>query len=158
MATRLTREGIERYETRLNHLKTTGRTEVAEQIRIARTFGDLSENAEYDAAKDEQAEIEARIATIEKMLRNADIIDEDGLDTDVIVIGGRVTLFDEEFDETVQYTIVGSAEADPVKGRISNESPLGMALLGRRKDDVVEVDAPDGVINYKVVSVNDKSA
>jgi len=154
----LTYDGLQRMEAELQELKTVKRKEVAEKIKEARGQGDLSENAEYDAAKEEQAEIEARIATIEKMLRNADIIDEDGLDTDVIVIGGRVTLFDEEFDETVQYTIVGSAEADPVKGRISNESPLGMALLGRRKDDVVEVDAPDGVINYKVVSVNDKSA
>ena len=153
----LTYEGLKHLEEELHELKTVKRKAVAEKIKEARGQGDLSENAEYDAAKDEQAEIEARIATIEKMLRNAEVIDEDGIDTDEIVIGGRVSLYDEEFDETVQYTIVGSAEADPVRGRISNESPLGMALLGRRKDDVVEVDAPDGMISYKVISVNDRS-
>ena len=154
----LTYEGLKHLEEELHELKTVKRKVVAEKIKEARGQGDLSENAEYDAAKDEQAEIEARIVTIEKMLRNAEVIDEEGINTDTIVIGGRVSLYDAEFDETVQYTIVGSAEADPVRGRISNESPLGMALLGRRKDDVVEVDAPDGVIAYKVMSVNDRGS
>ena len=153
----LTYEGMKNLEQELHDLKTVKRKAVAEKIKEARGQGDLSENAEYDSAKEEQAEIEVRIATIEKMLRSVELIDEDEIDTDTIVIGSRVSLYDEEFDETVQYTIVGSAEADPVRGRISNESPLGMALLGRRKDDMVEVDAPDGVINYKVVSVNDRS-
>ena len=152
----LTYEGLKNLEDELQELKTVKRKAVAEKIKEARGQGDLSENAEYDAAKEEQAEIEARIASIEKMLRTAEVIDEDGIDTDTVVIGGRVTLYDIEFDETTQFVIVGSAEADPANGRISNESPLGMALLGHRNDDVVEVEAPDGIIKYRVINVNDR--
>ena len=152
----LTYEGLKNLEIELQELKTVKRKEIAEKIKEARGQGDLSENAEYNAAKEEQGEIEARIIAIEKMLRTAEVIDEEDLNSDVIVLGGRVTLYDQEFEETVQYVIVGSAEADPAKGRISNESPLGGALLGRMKDDIVEVDAPDGVIKYKVISINDR--
>ena len=153
----LTYEGLKNLEIELQELKTVKRKEIAEKIKEARGQGDLSENAEYNAAKEEQAEMEARIVSIEKMLRTAEVIDEEDLNSDTIVLGGRVTLYDQEFDETVQYVIVGSAEADPTAGRISNESPLGSALLGKRKDEIVEVDAPDGVISYKVISINDRS-
>ena len=153
----ITYEGLKHLEDELHELKTIKRKAVAEKIKEARGQGDLSENAEYDAAKEEQAEIEARIVSIEKMLRTAEVID-DTIDTDVVVIGSRIELYDIEFDETTQYVIVGSAEADPPNGRISNESPLGMALLGHAKDDVVEVDAPDGVIKYKILTVNDRKS
>jgi transcription elongation factor GreA len=151
----LTYEGLKNLEEELLELKTVKRKVVAGKIKEARGQGDLSENAEYDAAKEEQAEIEARIVVIEKMLRNAEVIDEEDINSDVISLGGRVTLYDQEFDETVQYTIVGSAEADPARGRISNESPLGMALIGRVKDEIIEVDAPDGIICYKVIGLNE---
>ena len=152
----ITYEGLKNLEDELHELKTVKRKAVAEKIKEARGQGDLSENAEYDAAKEEQAEIEARIASIEKMLRTAEVIDEDSIDTDTVVVGSRIVLYDIEDDDTMHFVIVGSAEADPANGRISNESPLGMALLGHRKDDIVEVDAPVGVIKYKLISVNDK--
>ena len=151
----LTYEGLKNLEEELLELKTVRRKSVAEKIKEARGQGDLSENAEYDAAKEEQAEIEARIVVIEKMLRNAEVIDEDDINSDTVGIGGKVTLYDQEFDETVKYSIVGSAEADPGRGRISNESPLGKALIGHRKDDIIEVDAPDGVISYKIIGINE---
>jgi len=120
------------------------RREVAQLIKEARSQGDLSENAEYDAAKEEQAAVEARIVQLEKMLRNAEVIDEESLGGEVVSIGSKVTVFDIEYDEKVEYLIVGSTEADPVMGRISNESPLGLALIGRGLDEVVSVEAPDG--------------
>ena len=128
----LTYEGLKNMEAELENLKTVKRKEVAEKIKEARGQGDLSENAEYDAAKEEQAEIEARIVVLEKMLRNAEVIDDEEGSKDVINLGTKVELLDMEFDETMEYTIVGSAEADPMNGRISNESPVGQALLGHK--------------------------
>jgi len=149
----LTYDGLKKLEEELQNLKTVRRKDVAEKIKEARGQGDLSENAEYDAAKEEQAEIEARIVVLEKMLRNADVIDEEELNRNVVNVGNTVRLMDKEFNEEVEYTIVGSAEADPVGGRISNESPLGLALLGKTIGDIVEVTAPDGAIQFEVLSI-----
>jgi len=149
----LTYDGLKKLEEELHDLKTNRRKEVAQKIKEARGQGDLSENAEYDAAKEEQAEIEARIAVLEKMLRNAEVIDEEDLDKNSINVGNRVHVLDTEFNEEFEYVIVGSAEADPANWRISNESPLGHALLGRVVGDSVAVDAPDGTIIYKILEI-----
>jgi transcription elongation factor GreA len=151
--TMLTYEGLKRLEDELQELKVVRRKDVAAKIKDARSQGDLSENAEYDAAKEEQAEIEARIGLIEKMLRNAEVIDEDDLDADSVSIGSKVTILDIEFNEQIEYLIVGSTEADPIGGRISNESPLGMALLSHRKGDTISVEAPDGIIKYEILNI-----
>ena len=142
----LTYDGLKNMEAELENLKTVRRKDVAEKIKEARGQGDLSENAEYDAAKEEQAEIEAR-----KMLRNAEVIDEEEGAKDTISLGTTVTVLDVEFDEEMEYTIVGSAEADPMNGRISNESPVGMALLGHKKDDIIMIETPDGEVEFKVL-------
>lgn len=149
----LTYEGLKNMEAELENLKTVRRKEVAEKIKEARGQGDLSENAEYDAAKEEQAEIEARIVTLEKMLRNAEVIDDDGSAKDTIGLGTTVTLLDVEFEEEMEYTIVGSAEADPMNGRISNESPVGMGLLGHKKGETITIETPDGEIIFKVLQI-----
>ena len=143
----LTYDGLKNMEAELENLKTVRRKDVAEKIKEARGQGDLSENAEYDAAKEEQAEIEARIVQLEKMLRNAEVIDEEEGAKDTISLGTTVTVLDEE----MEYTIVGSAEADPMNGRISNESPVGMALLGHKKDDIIMIETPDGEVEFKVL-------
>jgi transcription elongation factor GreA len=150
----LTYEGLQNLEQELQDLKTLKRREVAEKIKEARGQGDLSENAEYDAAKEEQAEIEARIAVLEKMLRNVEVIDEEDLETGIINVGHSVTLFDFEFNEEVKYTIVGSAEADPFKGKISNESPLGQSLLGRKAGEEIFADTPDGQAKYEIRAID----
>ncbi len=147
----LTYEGLKSMEAELENLKTVRRKEVAEKIKEARGQGDLSENAEYDAAKEEQAEIEARIVQLEKMLRNAEIIDEDEGAKDTISLGTTVTLLDVEFNEEMEYTIVGSAEADPMNGRISNESPVGMGLLGHKKGERISIDTPDGEVIFEIL-------
>ncbi len=149
-----TYDGLKKLEDELLELKTVKRKEVADKIREARGQGDLSENAEYDSAKEEQAEIEARIVKLEKMLRNAEVIDEEEVNRDKINVGCVVKLYDMEFEEEVEYMIVGSAEADPAKNRISNESPVGEALLGHAEGETVTIDVPDGVISYKVLSIN----
>lgn len=149
----LTYEGLKRLEEELQELKVVRRKDVAAKIKEARGQGDLSENAEYDAAKEEQAEMEARIVILEKMLRNAEVIDEEELDLDSISVGSKVTVLDIEFNEKIDYLIVGSTEADPIKGRISNESPLGLALLQRKRGDIVSVEAPDGTIEYEIVDI-----
>ncbi len=149
----LTYDGLKRMESELQELKVVRRKEVAEKIKEARGQGDLSENAEYDAAKEEQAEIEARIMVLEKMLRNAEVIDEEDINKEVIGVGTTVRLKDIEFDEDVEYTIVGSAESDPFGGKISNESPLGVALLQKVAGDMVEVETPDGMSKYKVLEI-----
>lgn len=149
----LTYDGLKKLEDELEDLKVVRRKDVAEKIKEARGQGDLSENAEYDAAKEEQAEIEARIVTLEKMLRNAEVIDDDEVSGDVIGLGSKVKLHDMEFDEEIEYTIVGSAEADPMKGRISNESPVGSGLLGRKCGDTVSIEAPGGIVKYKVLEI-----
>ena len=150
----LTYEGLKNLEGELQILKTQRRKDVAEKIKEARGQGDLSENAEYDAAKEEQAEIEARIAQLEKMLRNAQVIDEEDIDKSVVSVGSRVILLDMELNEETEYSIVGSAEADPMKGKISNESPLGKAIIGFSSDTVVKVAAPIGELSYKIVSIS----
>lgn len=151
----LTPEGYKKLEEELRTLKVEGRTEIAEKIKEARSYGDLSENAEYDAAKDAQAAMEQRITTIENMLKNAQIVSEEDVSTDVITIGSRVKLFDEDFEEEVEYTIVGSTEANPDDGRISDESPIGSAILGHKVDEVVDVVLPNGeTIQFKVLEIN----
>ncbi len=150
----LTYEGLKKREEELEELKTVRRKEVAEKIKEARGQGDLSENAEYDAAKEEQGEIEARIALLEKMLRNAEVIDDEEVSSDIISVGSRVKLYDNEFEEEVEYTIVGSAEADPMENKISNESPVGMGLLGHKTGDNVVIETPDGEISFKVLDIN----
>jgi len=149
----LTYEGLKKLEAELHELKVVRRKDVAAKIKDARGQGDLSENAEYDAAKEEQAEIEARIGLIEKMLRNAEVIDEDYLDKDSIGLGSKVTILDVEYNEKFEYLIVGSTEADPAGGRISNESPLGMALLKRNRGETISVEAPDGAIQYQIIDI-----
>lgn len=149
----LTQEGYDKLEEELELLKTTRRKEVAERLKVAISFGDLSENAEYDEAKKEQAALEERIMKLEHMTRVAVIIDEDSVDLDVVTIGSVVKIFDYDFDEEFEYTIVGSAEADPYSFKISNESPVGKALLGRQKGEDVEVTVPDGIIKLKILDI-----
>ncbi len=149
----MTYAGLKKLEDELQDLKVNRRQEVAQKIKEAREQGDLSENAEYDAAKDEQRDIEARIEELEKILKNAELIDEDDIASDTISVGCQVTLLDVEFDEEMQFKIVGSTEANSLKGLISNESPLGIALLGKKKGETVEVEAPAGMIQYKVVDI-----
>lgn len=152
----LTQEGFDKLEEELELLKTTRRKEVAERLKVAISFGDLSENAEYDEAKKEQAALEERIMKLENMTRVAVIIDEDSVDLDVVTIGSIVKIHDYEFDEDVEYTIVGSAEADPYSFKISNESPVGKSLLGRKKGEIVEVTVPDGIIKLKILDITRK--
>lgn len=149
----MTYDGLKKMEQELENLKTVRRKEVAEKIKEARGQGDLSENAEYDAAKEEQGEIESRIVQLENLLRNAEVIDEDVLKMDVVNLGSKVTVLDVEFDEEMEYTIVGSTEADLMNGRISNESPLGMALLGQKVGATVMADTPDGEVAFKILNI-----
>ena len=149
----LTQEGYDKLEEELELLKTTKRKEVAERLKVAISFGDLSENAEYDEAKKEQAALEERIMKLENMVRIAVIIDEENVDLDIVTIGSIVKIYDKEFDEEVEYTIVGSAEADPYDFKISNESPVGKALLGRQKGEEVNVTVPDGITKLKILDI-----
>ena len=149
----LTYAGLRALEDELENLKVVRRKEVAVKIREAREQGDLSENAEYDAAKDEQRDIETRIEEIEKILKNAEVVVEDEVDLDKISVGCVVVLYDKEFEEEVEYKIVGSTEANSLSGKISNESPLGKALIGKAVGDDVEVDTQVGVIEYKVLKI-----
>ncbi len=150
----LTDEGLLKLENELEMLKTQKRQEVAEKIKVARGFGDLSENSEYDAAKEEQAQVEARIVQLENMLKNAKIIDQDDIDVNKVSIGTRVKVYDEEFDEELEYSIVGSTEADPDAFKISDESPVGKALIGRNIGETVDVETPGGVFKLKILSIN----
>ena len=149
----LTYEGLQKYESELEHLKVVKRKEVAQKIKEAREQGDLSENAEYDAAKDEQRDIEARIEELEKILKNAEVVDEDEVDLDKINIGCLIKILDVEFNEELEYKIVGSTEANSLKGKISNESPVGKALMGHKVGDTVEVETQAGMIAYKVLEI-----
>lgn len=151
--TMLTIEGLNKLESELEDLKVNRRREVAQMIKEARSQGDLSENAEYDAAKEEQAALEARIVQLEKMLRNAEVIDQEQANNEIVSIGNKVKVFDIEYNEEVEYLIVGSTEANPVEGRISNESPLGMALIGHTVDETVTVEAPDGQLKYRILDI-----
>ena len=149
----LTQEGYNKLEEELEYLKTVKRKEVAERLKVAISFGDLSENAEYDEAKNEQAKLEEQILKLDEKLRKAVIIDESQIDLDIVMVGSIVKLYDFDFDEEIEYSIVGSAEADPFEGKISNESPVGKALLGARVGETVEVQVPDGVSKFKVLEI-----
>ncbi len=146
-------EGLKKLEEELEYLKTEKRKEVAENIKKARAFGDLSENSEYDEAKNEQAEVEKRIAEIEAMLRNVKVIEEHEIKTDAVTIGSKVKVYDYEYDEEVEYVICGSTEADPLQFKISDESPIGKTILGHKEGDEVIVEAPGGEIKLKIVSI-----
>ena len=150
----LTYEGLKKYEEELHELKVNKRQEVAQKIKEAREQGDLSENAEYDAAKDEQRDIEARIEDIEKILKNAEVVVEEEVDLEKISIGCSVKILDCEFDEELEYKIVGSTEANSLKGKISNESPVGKALIGKKVGDTVTVETQVGELEYKVLSIH----
>lgn len=149
----LTPTGLKKLEDELEYLKSIKRREVAERIKIAISYGDISENSEYEDAKNEQAFIEGRILTVEKMLRNATVIDEGEIDTEVVSIGCTVTLKDLEYDEELEYTIVGSAESNPNDNKISNESPVGKAILGKPIGSEVEVSVPAGTIKYQIIGI-----
>ena len=150
----LTSKGMQALEDELQDLKVVKRKEIAQKIKEAREQGDLSENAEYDAAKDEQRSIEAKIEELEKIIRNAEVIDESAFDKDTVSIGSTVRFYDEEFDEELEYRIVGSTESDIMKGLISNESPLGKALVGAKIGQEIEVESADGVSRYKVLEIS----
>ena len=149
----LTQEGFDKLEQELENLKTVKRVEIAERIKVALGFGDLSENSEYDEAKNAQAENETKIAELENKIRYAKIIDESEIDTKTVQVGNTVKLLDLEFDEEVSYTIVGSTEVDIAQNKISNESPIGSAILGAKKNQIVDVQAPAGVVQYKILSI-----
>ena len=149
----LTEEGKKQLEEKLNYYRTVRRPEVTKKIGIAREFGDLSENAEYDAAKEEQGKVEAEIAEMETKLKTCVIIDKDNIDTSKVTIGCTVKAYDEDFDEEVEYTIIGSTESDPSRGLISNESPVGNALLGRKQGETVVVKTPVGECRLKILEI-----
>jgi transcription elongation factor GreA len=149
----LTYEGLLKLEKELEEFKSVKRKEVAERIKQALAFGDISENSEYDEAKNEQAFVEGRIATLENMLKKARVIDDEDITTDVVSIGSKVKVKDLEFDDEMEYTIVGSAEANPLDLKISNESPVGRALIGNKTGDTVDVSVPDGTIQYEIIDI-----
>ena len=150
----LTDEGLKNYNEELEYLKTVKRKEIAEKIKVALSFGDLSENSEYDEAKNDQAMLEARIAQIEAILKNAKIIGESELTNEHIHIGSKVKVHDCEFDEDTVYQIIGSDEADPFNGKLSDESPVGAALLGHQVGDTVEVETPDGPVKFIILEIS----
>jgi transcription elongation factor GreA len=149
----LTPEGYKKLQAEIEFLSTDKRREVAERIRIAREFGDIAENAEYDDAKNEQALLEHRIATLEERLRHARVITKKDIAKDVVSIGSKVKLRDMDAKQTVEYHIVGSAEANPAENKLSNESPVGRAIIGHKKGEVVEVAAPRGALRYKILEI-----
>jgi transcription elongation factor GreA len=150
----LTEDGLKEKQAKLDYLKTVKRSEISEQIKEARAFGDLSENAEYDEAKNEQARVETEIAQLEKLLRNAIILDDSSIDMSTVGLGTYVRILDEEFGEEEEYLIVDSVEADADKKRLSNESPVGSALLGKRVGETATVTTPTGTISFKIVSIH----
>ena len=149
----MTYEGIKKLEEELEYLKTVRRKEITEKIKVALGYGDLSENSEYDEAKNDQAFNEGRIIQLENMLKNAVVVDESEIPTDKVSVGSIVKVMDYEFDEEVEYAIVGSAEADPMNFKISNESPVGSALLGKKVGDVVEGTVPSGVSKFEILEI-----
>lgn len=151
---KLTEDGLKKLEEELENLKTVGRADIAEKIKVARGYGDLSENSEYDEAKNEQAKIEARIVEIEAMLKNVEIIEDVKGKAKTVVVGVTVKVLDEEYDEECEYRVVGSTEADPRQGKISDESPVGKALMGKKVGDEVIVEAPGGEFKLKVVAIS----
>ncbi|SFB39374.1 transcription elongation factor GreA [Clostridium frigidicarnis] len=149
----MTYEGVKKLEEELEYLKTVKRKEITEKIKVALGYGDLSENSEYDEAKNEQAFVEGRIIQLENMLKNATVIDESEISTDLVSVGSIVKVKDYEFDEEVEYIIVGSAEADPMEYKISNESPVGNALIGKKVGEIVEVNVPGGVSKFEILGI-----
>ena len=149
----LTYAGLKKYEDELQDLKVNRRREIAQKIKEAREQGDLSENAEYDAAKDEQRDIELRIEELEKLLKNAEVVVEDEVNLDKINVGCIVKVYDVDFDEEMEFKLVGSTEANSLEGKISNESPVGKALMGAHTGDIVEVELPSGIMKYKVLEI-----
>ena len=153
----LTPEGLKIMTEELEYLKNVKRVEVKEQIAIARSFGDLSENSEYDEAKNEQAKVESRINELEQLLKNVVLVNEEDLNSGIANVGTTVRVYDEEFDEEIEYNIVGTNEVDPLKNNISDQSPIGMALIGKKVDDIAEVEAPSGSIKLKILEIRKKS-
>ena len=151
---KITEDGLIKLKEELETLKTQGRTDIAEKIKVARGYGDLSENSEYDEAKNEQAKIEARIVELEAMLKNIEIIEDVKGSAKTVVFGVKVKALDMEFDEECEYRVVGSTEANPLEGKISDESPLGKALLGKNIGDEVIVDAPAGELKFKILEIS----
>ena len=149
----LTEEGLKQREEELEYLKSVKRKDIADKIKVALSFGDLSENSEYDEAKNEQAQVESRILELETMLKNAVVIDESDLSTDVVKIGGKVKLVDLDSGEEEEYQIVGSTEANPFKGSISDECPIGRAVVGKKLGETIEIEAPGGMIRYQIVEI-----
>ena len=149
----LTEEGLRKLEEELEFLKGEKRKEIAEKIKVARSFGDLSENSEYDEAKNEQAMVEARIVQVEGILKNVKVLESDDLGTDVVNLGSRLKIRDVEFDEIMEYHLVGSTEADPLNGKISDESPVGNALLGHRVGETVEAETPSGMVQFEILEI-----
>lgn len=148
-----TLEGVRKLEDELEHLKSVKRQEVSERIKVAISFGDISENAEYDEAKNEQAFVEGRILQLESMLRSAKVVSDEDVDTEQVGVGALVTVLDIDENEEMEFTLVGSAEADPMNGRISNESPLGRSLIGRRVGDETQAQIPDGVMRLRILGI-----
>ncbi len=150
----MTYEGVKKLEDELEYLKTTKRKEITEKIKVALSFGDLSENSEYDEAKNDQAFLEGRIIQLENMLKNATIVDESEISDDIVNVGTIVRVKDFDFDEVIDFSIVGSAEADPLENKISNESPVGSALMGKKVGDVVEAQVPDGLAKFEILEIH----
>ena len=151
---KLTEDGLKKLEEELEYLKTAGRADIAEKIKVARGYGDLSENSEYDEAKNEQAKIEARMVEIEEMLKNVEIIEDVKGKAKTVMVGVKVKVLDEEYGDECEYRVVGSTEADPREGKISDESPVGRALMGKKIGDEVIVEAPGGEFKLKVVGIS----
>lgn len=150
----VTEEGLKKLQEELEYLKTTKRKEVVEAIRVALSFGDLSENSEYDEAKNEQAKTEARINELEESLKHVKVISDSEVNTDSVNVGNRVKVYDQDFEEEIEYLLVGSTEADPLENKISDQSPIGAALIGSKVGDVVEVTTPGGTISLKILEIN----
>ena len=150
----LTHQGVKELEQKLEYLKTVRRLEIAEEIKTARAFGDLSENAEYDEAKNEQAKIEGEIVMLENMLRNATVVDQEDVDVQRVNVGTTVKVLDKEYNEEIEYKIVGSAEADLSTNKISNESPVGRPLLGKKVGNLVKVETPGGIVKLKILDIH----
>jgi len=150
----VTAEGYKKLVDELEHLRTTGREQIAEKIKEARSFGDLSENAEYDEAMNEQAIMESKISRLEDELKNVQILDTEELSTDVIGVGSFVQVYDQTYEEEMEFQIIGKAQADPDEQRISDESPVGRALLGHRAGDIVEVETPAGIVTFEIKSIS----
>ena len=150
----VTDEGLKKLQEELNELKTVRRKEITEKIKVARGFGDLSENSEYDEAKNEQALVENRIAELEEQIKDATVINDDEISTEIVNIGTKVKVYDKEYNEECEYVIVGSTESDPINGLISDESPIGKALLGAKVGQTVAVEAPESVIELEILSIS----